>query len=102
MKNKTHFGLQVFSCDFHDALLIVISLNKHETWSSFILNSCKQILGLKRVATLWWAGPDLAIGNIGLSIGPQDPRGPPANCGTHRVNCRYMISSTTIRQNFMP
>jgi len=34
------------------------------------------------------AGPDLPIGYIGLSLGPQDPRGPPANCGTHRVNCR--------------
>jgi len=29
---------------------------------------------------------DLPIGYIGLSLGPQDPRGPPKNCGTHRVN----------------
>jgi len=29
------------------------------------------------------AVPDLPIGNIGLSLGPQDPRGPPTNCGTH-------------------
>jgi len=34
-------------------------------------------------------GPDLPIGYIGLSLGPQDPRGPPTNCGTHRVNGRY-------------
>jgi len=27
--------------------------------------------------------------------------GPPANCGTHRVNCRNVISSTIISQNFM-
>jgi len=27
--------------------------------------------------------PDLPIGYIGLSLGPQDPRGPPTNCGTH-------------------
>jgi len=49
------------------------------------------------------SGPDLPIRHIGLSLGlgPQDPRGPPANCGTHRVNCRYVISSTIIRQNFM-
>jgi len=47
-------------------------------------------------------GSDLPIGYIGLSLGPQDTRGPPANCGTHRVNWRYMISSTIIRQNFMP
>jgi len=32
--------------------------------------------------------PDLPIG---LSLGPQDPRGPPTNYGTHRVNGRYMI-----------
>jgi len=31
MKNKTHFSLLVFDCDFEDALLILISLNKHET-----------------------------------------------------------------------
>jgi len=37
------------------------------------------------------AGPDLPIGYIGLSLGPQDPRGPPTNCDTHRVNVRCMI-----------
>jgi len=37
------------------------------------------------------AGPDLPIDYIGLSLGPQDPKGPPTNCGTHSVNCRYMI-----------
>jgi len=47
------------------------------------------------------AGPDLPIGYIGLSLGPQDPRGAPANCGTHKVNCRYMVSSINIRQKFM-
>jgi len=34
-------------------------------------------------------------------VGPQDPRGRPANCGTNRVNCRYMMSSINIRQQFM-
>ena len=34
------------------------------------------------------SGSDLPIG---YSLGPQDPRGPPKNCGTHRVNGRYMI-----------
>jgi len=34
-------------------------------------------------------------------IGSQDPRRPPANCGTHGVSCRYVISSINIRQNFM-
>ena len=29
------------------------------------------------------SGPDLPIGYVGLSLGPQDPRGPPTNCGTH-------------------
>jgi len=31
-------------------------------------------------------GPDLPKGYIGLSLGPQDPKGPPTNCGTHRVD----------------
>jgi len=44
------------------------------------------------------AVPDLPIG---LSLGSQDPSGPLAKCGAHRVNCRYMVSSTIIRQNFM-
>jgi len=34
------------------------------------------------------AVPDLPIGYLG----PQDPRGPPTNCGTHWVNGRYMIN----------
>jgi len=49
-----------------------------------------------------WAEPDLPTGYIGLSLGPQDPKGPPGNLGTHRFNCRYMITPTNIRQNFMP
>jgi len=36
-------------------------------------------------------GPDLPIGYIGLSLGPQDLRGTPTNCGTHKVNGGYMI-----------
>ena len=44
---------------------------------------------------------DLPIGYIGLSLGPQDPRGPPTNCGTHRVNGRYMIVSIKLREKFM-
>jgi len=31
MKNKTRFSLRVFDCNFQDTLLILISLNKHET-----------------------------------------------------------------------
>jgi len=31
-------------------------------------------------------GPDLPIG---LSLGPQDPRGTPEHCGT-QCNCQYM------------
>jgi len=46
-------------------------------------------------------GPDLTMGNVGLSLGPQDPWGPPTNYGTHTVNWRYMIRSINIRQNFM-
>ena len=40
-------------------------------------------------------------GHAGLSLGRQDPRGPPGDCGTHRFNCWYMIKSINIRQNFM-
>jgi len=39
------------------------------------------------------------LGRPGL--GPQGPSGPPTNCGPHRLNCRYMISSLNIRQQFM-
>ena len=42
-------------CDLHDALLILIYLNKHETWCSFILNSFKQSSGVKRAEMLWSA-----------------------------------------------
>jgi len=31
IKNKTHFCLLASDCDFEDALLILIYLNKHET-----------------------------------------------------------------------
>jgi len=34
---------------------------------------------------------DLPIGYMGLRLGLQEPRGPPTNCGMHRVNGRYMI-----------
>ena len=44
--------------------------------------------------------PDLPIGYVGLSLGPQDPRLPPGNCNTHSVNGRCMISSTNNHQNF--
>jgi len=44
------------------------------------------------------SGPDLPIGYIGLNVGPQDPRGPPGNCGTQIA---YMIKSINIRQNLM-
>jgi len=35
---------------------------------------------------------------IGLSLGPQDPRGPSGYCGKHKFNCRYMIKSINISQ----
>jgi len=44
----------VFDCDFEGALLILTSLNKHETWP-FIWNLCKQIWGVERAALLWSA-----------------------------------------------
>jgi len=55
MKKKTHFSLSVFDCDLQNALLILISLNKHKTWSSFILYFCKQIWEVERAGLLWWA-----------------------------------------------
>jgi len=36
-----------------------------------------------------WSGPNLPIGYVGISLGPQDPRELPENCGTHKVNCLY-------------
>jgi len=30
-----------------------------------------------------YSGPDFPIGFKDLSLGYQDPRGPPTNCGTH-------------------
>jgi len=61
-ENKTHFSLWVFDCDLQDALVILISLNKHETWSSFILNSC-QIWGVERAA-LSWSAPGAYLQNV--------------------------------------
>jgi len=48
VKNKTHCSLWVFDCDFQDALLILISLNKHETWFSFIRDFVSKFEGWKR------------------------------------------------------
>jgi len=45
--------------------------------------------------------PHLSIGYIGLSPGPQDPKGPPKNCGTLRVNGRYIIILIKLRQKFV-
>ena len=59
MKNKIHFSLRVLDCDVLDALLILMSLNEHERWSSSILNSCKQILGVKRAQ--FYGGPRAAL-----------------------------------------
>ena len=47
------------------------------------------------------ASPNLPTSYVGLSLGPQDPRRPPASYGTHGVNCRYMISTIYIRQQFV-
>jgi len=41
------------------------------------------------------------LGYIGLSLGSQDRKGPPTNCGTHRVNARDMIIYIKLRQIFM-
>ena len=51
-QNKTHFSLLVFVSNFEGALLILISLNKHETWT-FIQNFSKQIWGVEGAALLW-------------------------------------------------
>jgi len=45
--------------------------------------------------------PDLPTGYIRLSLGPQGPRGTPTNCGTHRVNGRYMIIYIKLLQKFI-
>jgi len=45
------------------------------------------------------SGPDFPTGYASLSLGPQDPRGPPANCGMHRVNCRYCLLINSIHKH---
>jgi len=71
----------------------VVMYSKHKT--TYRSRNGRKLFGVR-------FAPELPIGYVGLSLGPQDPRGPPANCGTHIVDCRYMIRSTIIRQNFMP
>jgi len=56
----------------------------------------RKVLGSTKVKV---PGPDLPIGYISLSLGPQDPWGLPANCGTHGANCWYTISSISIPEN---
>jgi len=56
MKNKT----VIFGCDLQDVLLIQ-SLNTHETWYSFVSNSFKQIWEVERAALLWWARAALSL-----------------------------------------
>jgi len=55
-----------------------------------------------KYAKMHWVngGQGLPIGYVGLSLGLQDPRGIPANCGTHKVNCRYMMRSISNHQHF--
>jgi len=48
-----------------------------------------------------WLGAREMQAEPDLQIGFHAQLGPPANCGTHRVECRCMISSINIRQNFM-
>jgi len=43
----------------------------------------------------------VGLGYVGLCLGPQDPRRPSANCGTHGVNRRFMNTLVNFRQNFM-
>jgi len=52
---KSHFSLCLFDCELQNALVVLVFLSKHETWSSFLLNSC-QIWVLERAA-LWWSAP---------------------------------------------
>jgi len=42
--------------------------------------------------------PNIPIGYIGLSLGPQRSKGASKNCGTHRVNGRYVIIHIKLRQ----
>jgi len=42
---------------------------------------------------LFEAVTDLPVAYVGLRLGSQDRKGPPANCGTHRFNFRYCVWS---------
>jgi len=63
---------------------VAMGWDSHELPKDGTVTSCHGVGQLQ-------AGLDLPIGCISLSLGPQDPTGPPTYCGRHRVNGRYMI-----------
>jgi len=81
-----------------------ICVKRHIFKSGYYKKKSVESVTLLRMGTRpfrFLPGPDLPIGCVNLSLGPQDPREPPANCGTHRVSCRFMIALVNFRQNFV-
>jgi len=76
-------------------------------WIEAVYSGCIETVAEKRFSRqnttndMLCTGSDLPISSIGLSLGPQEPRGRPTNCVTNKVNCRYLISSINIRQKCM-
>jgi len=67
----------------------IASTESGSCFSDCGLNFLKRVVTAHAGGLADLLGPDLPIGYAGLSLGPQDPRGPPKNCCTHRLNCRY-------------
>jgi len=71
---------------------LTIKSSSHKLWQTLLLYlKPLQIQDLK--IKMWGtcsAGFTYRLHRL-KPTGPQDPRGPPTNCGTHRVSGRYMI-----------
>jgi len=80
-------------------MILVVLISALYMDDSFCIAEDVQSVGHEPCLFIDWATCLKTLRSPGIV--PQDPRGPPANCGTHRVNWRYMISSRNIRQQFM-
>jgi len=72
MKNKAHFSLCVFDCDLHDALLILVSVNKARNMVYFLF---KFLLAKKfeRKGRQFYDRPRAALGLVGTPLVTAPP-----------------------------
>jgi len=109
VKIKTYFSWWVFDCDYQEAWFMLKSLNAHETWSPFILKSCKQIKGVVRAALLWSSpGGTYSLATpLRLQVGQNRHFPLPGNCDyepkySRKLDVCFYLSlwhpiSTTVR-----